>query len=285
MTFEYSPNCEIKPGMEVPEGMSRIALGVEYNGAGFNGFQKQASTDNTVQEFLERGLSKVANESVGLVCAGRTDAGVHASEQVVHFDTLANRPEKAWVQGVNTQLPDDIRVRWACPVGWHFHARFSALSRTYRYVLAQGDVRSTCLHKNVTWARHSLDLERMSEAANHFVGEHDFSSFRSSQCQARNPVRNIEYMTVSKRGAFVVVEVKANAFLHHMVRNIVGVLLDVARGAQTPEWPKALIEARDRTQSSPTARPWGLYFVQAEYPDEFTLPSAPRGPIFLQESG
>lgn len=284
MTFEYSRNCEIKLGVDVPEGMQRVALGVEYNGAVFNGFQKQASTENTIQAYLERALSKIADEPITLVCAGRTDAGVNACEQIVHFDSLSKRPEKAWVQGSNTHLPDDIRIHWAKPMPWDFHARFSALSRTYRYVLVQGDVRSACLHKNVTWTRYTLDLKRMSEAAKYFVGEHDFSSFRSSQCQANSPVRKIEYLKVNRQGVFTVIEVKANAFLHHMVRNIVGVLLDIGRGVQEPSWAQYLIETRDRTQASPTARPWGLYFVRAEYPGVFSIPASPAGPIFLPGS-
>ncbi len=281
MSNLYTRNCEIKPGVLFPEGMQRVALGVEYQGAGFNGFQKQTATDNTVQAHLERALSQVANETVTLVCAGRTDAGVHASEQVVHFDTLAKRPPKAWIEGVNTQLPDEIRVHWAQDVAESFHARFAALARTYRYVLVPTKVRPACLSKQVTCTRYDLDVERMQCAAALLEGEHDFSAFRSSQCQANNPVRTISYIRFSQPGQFVVMEIKANAFLHHMVRNIVGCLLDVGRGARDPAWMRELLAQRDRTLASPTARPWGLYFVRADYPEAFALPHQEKGPLFL----
>lgn len=281
MTHVYRRNCEISGTIEFPEGMQRIALGVEYNGAVYNGFQKQTTTQNTVQAKLELALSKIADESVTLICAGRTDTGVHASEQVVHFDTYAQRPEKAWVLGVNNRLPAEVRVHWSKPVSSAFHARFRALSRTYRYIIYSSKVRPACLHQNITWTRHSLDIEKMQAAAAYFVGEHDFSAFRSSRCQANNPVRTIERLSFRKSGAFIVMEVKANAFLHHMVRNIVGSIMFVGRGEASPEWVAELIALKDRNQAAPTAKPWGLYFVRAEYDSDFALPHVNLGPLFL----
>lgn len=277
----YKRNCEIKAGIEFPSGMQRVALGVEYNGASFNGFQKQASTANTVQALLEAALSKIANEEITLVCAGRTDAGVHASEQVVHFDTLAQRPTKAWVQGVNTGLPADIRVHWAQPMSPDFHSRFSAEARTYRYVIYTGDIKPACLSQYVTWTAYTLDMEKMQQGADILVGEHDFDAFRSSQCQAHSPVRCIHSIQFSRQRNFLVMEIKANAFLHHMVRNISGVLMDVGRGAKPVSWVESILLGRDRSKASATAHPWGLYFVRAHYPEKFNLPVSPYGPLFL----
>ena len=266
----------------MPDGMQRVALGVEYNGASFSGFQKQAETPNTVQAYLERALSAVADEAITGVCAGRTDAGVHASEQVLHFDTLAQRPTKAWVQGVNTQLPDDIRVHWAQQVPGKFHARFSACARTYRYVLYCAPIRPALMHKSLTWTSYCLNVDIMQAAVQCLVGEHDFSSFRAAQCQAQSPVRRVEYVRFFTRGPFMVMEIKANAFLHHMVRNIVGVAVDIGRGAKPVTWMPELLGLRDRTVASPTARPWGLYLVKVDYEEgAFELPARPLGPLFL----
>ncbi len=278
----YTRNCEIKPGMDFPAEMHRVVVGVEYNGAVFNGFQKQASTSNTVQAYLESALSKIANEPITGVCAGRTDAGVHAWEQVFHFDTLAQRPDKAWVQGVNCKLPDTIRVRWAKTVESSFHARFSASARTYRYVIYRGDVKPACFSSFVTWISYTLDIERMHEAAQSLVGEHDFSAFRSSQCQANSPVRRVEYVEVKSSGRFIVMEIKANAFLHHMVRNIAGVMLEVGRKAKPVQWSQDILAGRDRTKSAATAHPWGLYFVRAHYDNCYGLPQGHYGPLFLE---
>lgn len=283
--FEYSRNCEVKPGMVFPEGMQRIALGVEYNGAAYNGFQKQASTPNTVQAYLEAALSKVANEPVTLVCAGRTDAGVHASEQVVHFDTLAKRVSKAWVQGVNTQLPPEIRVHWSAEVDSSFHARFSAIARTYRYVIYVDDVKPACLAQFITWTTHQLSAESMQAASACLLGEQNFNAFRSSQCQANNPNRCIETLQFTRQGPFLVMEIKANAFLHHMVRNIVGSLMEVGRGAKPVEWVAEVLAGQDRKKAAATAPPWGLYFVRAHYPGEFELPQKALGPLFLMAPG
>lgn len=261
--------------------MRRIALGLEYDGANLNGFQRQASTKHTVQEHLEHALSVIAQENITLVCAGRTDAGVHATEQVVHFDTLAERPDKAWVQGVNTHLPDNIRVHWAQPCSETFHARFSAQSRTYRYILRSANTRSATLGKLVTHIPYALNKELMKQASEMLIGEHDFSAFRSSQCQANNPVRQMEYINWFEQGELTVMEIKANAFLHHMVRNIVGTLLEVGRGAKNTEWVAEVLASKDRRSAGATAPPWGLYLVGVDYPSSFNLPLTKKGPIFL----
>lgn len=279
----YTPNCEIKPGMSLPNGVQRYALVVEYNGAGYQGFQKQGATANTVQAKLETALSSVAAQPVTVVCAGRTDAGVHATRQVVHFDTAAQRPLRAWREGVNTRLPDSIRVHQCWEVGAEFHARFSALGRIYRYITLCNPVRSALLANLVTCYRQPLDPVLMQQGADCLLGEHDFSSFRASQCQAHSPVRRIEYVQISRQGPLLITEIKANAFLHHMVRNIMGALFEVGRDARPPGWISELRQLRDRTRSAPTAPPYGLYFVGVEYPDAFAFPSMPYGPCFIEQ--
>ncbi|WP_019601544.1 tRNA pseudouridine(38-40) synthase TruA [Teredinibacter turnerae] len=281
----YKPNGEVLPGMLVPEGMQRVALGVEYLGASFRGFQKQASTPDTVQARLERAISAVAAEEVTLVCAGRTDAGVSASGQVIHFDTLSSRPLKAWLQGVNTHLPDAVRVTWAMPVSFDFHARFSALSRTYHYWIQTEPVRSALFSQQLTWTGHSLDVERMQLAAENLLGEHDFSSFRAAQCQAHSPVREIQAVSFERYGNLILFRVRANAFLHHMVRNLIGSLMLVGRGLQSPNWIEQLLAARDRTLAAPTAAPWGLSLVAVEYPTAFKIPAAMDRAMFSQFCG
>jgi len=257
-------------------------LGLEYDGSSFSGFQKQATAERTIQAYLEKALGRVADEAVSVVCAGRTDAGVHASEQVVHFDTEAHRPDKAWVKGVNTYLPDEICIKWTKQVPPSFHARFSAVERSYCYVLYSSPTRPAAMHRHVTWTSYCLDVELMHRGAQFLVGEHDFTSLRASQCQANNPVRDIRRLQVVERGPFIVLHIQANAFLHHMVRNIVGVLLDVGRGARAPEWVGELLEARDRSAGPATAAPSGLYLSKVEYPVIFDLPQRPEGPLFLQ---
>lgn len=284
--FVYSRNCEVFDGTPVPEGMRRVVLQVEYDGSPYCGFQRQLTAPNTVQAELERALSSVANEPVTVVCAGRTDAGVHATSQIVHFDTLASRPSKAWLQGVNTHLPFSIRVISAKEVGFDFHARFSALSRTYRYVIHVSQVRSAHLVNGVTWVKlpqklNGLDVPAMQEAASLLLGEHDFTSFRTVHCQAASPVRTMEVADVVQVGEFIVVQVTANAFLHHMVRNIVGVLLRVGRGELKPSRVTELIALRDRSQAAETAPAAGLYFVNVQYPERFAMPTHCKGPIFL----
>jgi len=277
----YTRNCEIKPNSEMPEGMHRIALCVEYSGAEFNGFQRQTATDNTVQEALERAFTWIAQEPITLVCAGRTDAGVHATGQIVHFDTVVDRPTKAWVRGVNTKLPDSVRVHWAKEVMPEFHARYSAHERMYRYVMHESPVCSATLGKQVTHCSHALDKDAMMQAASYLVGEHDFSSFRSSRCQASNAVRNIAAITWQQQGDLLIMEIRANAFLQHMVRNIVGSLLDVGKGKVPPSWIADVLDRRDRRLAGATAEPWGLYLVKVTYPDVFQLPAGQLGPVFL----
>ncbi|NIB41332.1 tRNA pseudouridine(38-40) synthase TruA [Pseudomaricurvus alkylphenolicus] len=280
----YSRNVEILEEGVFPEQMHRIALGVEYNGAAFHGFQKQPSGVDTVQQRLETALSKVADESLTLVCAGRTDTGVHGTNQIVHFDTLSCRPSKAWTMGVNALIPDTVSVKWAKEVSPRFHARFSARNRTYRYVIYNGPSRPALGFEQLTWVRHSLDLEAMRQGAAVLIGRHDFSSFRASQCQARSPVREIHYLHIARRGELVVVEIQANAFLHHMVRNIMGVLLAVGKGEQPSEWVSEVLEHRDRRKGGVTAKPNGLHLVAVDYPVSFQLPSASPGPVFFAES-
>lgn len=263
--------------MSLPPGVRRYALVVEYCGAEYQGFQRQASARRTVQGELERALSRIAAQPITLVCAGRTDAGVHATHQVVHFDCSAVRDQRAWLEGTNTQLPDSIRVRHAQAVPGEFHARFSARARTYRYVTHIDRVRSAFLAANVTWSRHELDVDIMQRAAQVLVGEHDFTSFRASQCQAHSPVRTLEQVAFSRHGAYVVMRIKANAFLHHMVRNIMGSLYEVGRGSQPEDWIGQLLQCRNRNLAAATAPAQGLYFVGVDYPSEFGVPSLQEG--------
>lgn len=279
----YRRNAEIFADTPWPPEMHRVALAVEYQGSHYHGFQTQPTGVATVQQHLERALSAVANEPVTLVCAGRTDAGVHATGQIVHFDTLAIRPEKAWVLGTRSHLPFDIAVRWARPVEPAFHARFSAHSRTYRYLISDRKTYSALTHRHITWSRKRLDEQAMWEAGQLLVGEHDFTSFRASQCQAKSPVRRIEYLHIARRGDLIVLEVKANAFLHHMVRNIVGVLMAIGAGEAPVSWVAEILEARDRSAGGVTARPFGLYLVNVGYPETFGLPEILPGPLFVPE--
>jgi tRNA pseudouridine38-40 synthase len=279
--YIYKPNGEVPPGEQLPEGVQRIALGVEYCGARLHGFQKQKTSPHTVQAILEQALSSIAAEPIALVCAGRTDSGVHATNQVVHFDTCALRPERAWVQGANTRLPDEVRVHWAQPMPAQFHARFSARARTYRYLIHSAPTRSAQAAAEVTWTRHPLDLPAMRAGAGHLLGLHDFSSFRASQCQSKTPVREITRLDIARAGQLIVLEISATAFLHHMVRNITGVLMSVGRGERKPDWVRQVLEARDRTAGGVTAPPFGLYLVDVQYPAEFNLPRVEPGPLLV----
>jgi len=251
---------------------TRIALGIEYNGSQFNGYQLQTSGTRTVQGELEKALSKVAAEPIRLSCAGRTDTGVHATGQVVHFDTHAKRELKAWMLGGNTNLPRDIAVHWVRQVSDDVSARFSAVSRSYRYLLYNRKVRPAVFQHNVAWSFESLDAEKMHEAAQLLLGERDFSAFRSSQCQAKHANREMQAITVQRMSDYIVMDVKANAFLHHMVRNIMGTLMVVGRGEQPVSWVADVLEGCDRKVAGMTASAAGLYLVDVEYPEHHGLP-------------
>lgn len=262
-------------------GVSRIALGIEYKGARYRGWQRQEAGVPSVQEVLEKALSQVAAEPVSVICAGRTDAGVHASGQVVHFDTRVERPLKAWIMGGNANLPADVSVTWAKVMPADFHARFKAFARRYRYVIYNDPIRPAHLAEEVTWNHRPLDVVRMREAAAHLVGTHDFTSFRAVQCQAKSPVKTVHHLEVIEHGRFIVIDVRANAFLHHMVRNFAGVLMTIGAGEREPGWVGEVLAARDRRSGGVTAHPYGLYLVQVQYPQEFELPQRYLGPHFL----
>ena len=253
--------------------MPRIALGLEYDGRGYSGWQAQTGLA-TVQGVTEAALAAVADEPVSLIAAGRTDAGVHAVGQVAHFDTHAERTMRGWMLGANTNLPPDVSVHWAREVPERFHARFSAASRTYRYLILNRGTRSALARGRATPIHHPLDERRMAQAAAYLLGEHDFSAFRAAECQSRTPVRRLDELAVERRGEWIVVRATANAFLHHMVRNIAGLLIAVGRGRADPEWAREVLAARDRTLSAPTAPADGLYLWRVRYPDDFALPDA-----------
>lgn len=248
-----------------------MVLGLEYDGSRFAGWQSQAH-GNTVQDAVERALERIAGTAVRVACAGRTDAGVHAAAQIVHFDAPVDRPLNAWVRGVNSHLPDSVAVRWAREVPGEFHARFSAVSRSYRYVLYNQAVRPALLHGLVGWFHLPLDLDAMRAGAARLLGEHDFSAFRAAECQARSPVKTLQQADIARHGDCLVFEFRANAFLHHMVRNMVGALVYVGKGRHAPEWIAALLEARDRTLAAPTFSPAGLYLHGIEYESRWQLP-------------
>lgn len=260
--------------------MTRVALGIEYDGAAYYGWQRQREV-NSVQQELEKALSTVANETIEIQCAGRTDAGVHATNQVIHFNSANTRSLKAWTFGINANLPRTIAVKWAKEVPDDFHARFSATSRRYRYIIYNRQLRGGILYHGVTHYYHPLDAEKMHEAAQCLLGEQDFSAFRAALCQSKTPFRNVHHVRVVRSGDFVIVDIQANAFLHHMVRNIVGSLCEIGSGAQSTEWMAQLLAGKDRTKAAATAKANGLYLVAVAYPDEFALPKPELGPLFL----
>ncbi len=261
----------------------RIALGIEYDGAGYFGWQRQREV-RSIQQDLEASLSIVANCSIELQCAGRTDAGVHATGQVVHFDAPVERKMAAWTLGVNANLPKQIAVRWAQPVSDDFHARFSATARRYRYVIYNSRFRPAILNQGLSFYHQPLDVELMEQAGQALLGEQDFTSFRAVQCQSRSPFRRVEHLRVSRYNDYVVVDIKANAFVHHMVRNIVGSLLKVGQQERPVEWIAELLALKDRAKAAATAKASGLYLVKVDYPKEFGLPKLPIGPLFLPAS-
>lgn len=259
---------------------NRYALGVEYLGTAYHGWQRQVDL-KSVQAELETALSRVADVDVTVVCAGRTDTGVHALGQVVHFDCAAKRSERAWLLGTNQYLPRDISVSWCQQVDADFHARFSATARTYRYTIYNYPVRSAIQMNRALWYCHPLDIDLMKQGSDYLVGQHDFSSFRASQCQAHSPVRNIESIEIIRQGDDIMLEFKANAFLHNMIRNIVGVLLKVGDGQASPTWVQEVLAAKSRDCAAKTASPMGLYFYQVDYPSHFAIPKRESSKFFL----
>lgn len=257
----------------------RIALGVEYNGSGFYGWQAQRGLA-TIQATLEEALGKVANEPVQLVCAGRTDANVHATGQVVHFDTGAKRHVDAWIWGTNAHLPPSIVVRWARQVDYRFHARFKATARRYRYIIFNHPIRPAILSSKASWHYYPLNIDSMREAGKYLIGEQDFSSFRSSQCNSNSPMRCVTEFTIARQGDFVLFEIEANAFLHHMVRNIAGTLMKIGSGAKEPAWMQEVLLAKSRRMAARTAPPDGLYLTRVSYPEPYIFP-IPNGPFLI----
>ena len=249
----------------------RIALGIEYDGSRFLGWQTQPG-GGTVQDALEQALAGIAGEPVSVTCAGRTDRSVHARGQVVHFDTQAQRPVSAWVRGVNAMLPDSVAVLWSQEIAPDFHARFSARAREYRYVLLNRAVRPALAACYAGWFHSPLDTGLMQAAAAMLVGEHDFSAFRSAECQAKSPVRTLHALQIEREGERIDFVLRANAFLHHMVRNIVGMLVYIGKGKQPPRWARDVLESRDRSRAAPTFSAAGLYLERVEYEAHWELP-------------
>lgn len=251
--------------------MARIALGLEYDGSHFCGWQTQTDAC-AVQDVLEAALNQIAGDILSVVCAGRTDAGVHALAQVVHFDTQLQRPQSAWVRGVNALLPATVSVRWAREVAPTFHARFSAQARCYRYLLLNRPTRPGLAAARVGWFHAPLDLESMQQSANLLLGEHDFSAFRAAECQAKTPVRTLTDLSIQRRNDLVIFDLRANAFLQHMVRNIVGALIYVGKGKHPAQWVAELLNSRDRKFAAPTFAPDGLYLNAVEYAAQWGIP-------------
>lgn len=257
----------------------RIALGIEYDGTAYNGWQRQRTGDG-IQARVEDALEQVADHSIDVSCAGRTDTGVHASGQVVHFDTTSERTASGWLLGANSNLPDDINVTWASPVDDGFHARFSAIARTYRYLLLNCPVRSSLYRHRAWWIHEPLDASHMHEAAQVLIGKHDFSAFRAAACRASTPVREMHSIAVNRCDDWIEFELTANAFLQHMVRNITGVLVAVGRGDQSLDWVLTLLKSCDRSQGGVAAPPHGLTLIKVDYPEEYDLPQERSLQIF-----
>lgn len=282
LAWVYTPNAKIPEGQSLPPGVKRYAAVVTYDGSAFCGFQKQKHSPSVQQE-LERALSAVANAELVVSCAGRTDTSVHASYQVIHFDTSAERTGRNWVKGANSQLPDSVSVLWAGQVSEQFHARFSATSRTYKYIMHCSPARPAILAQGVTWVPYTLNAAAMQEACQYLLGEQDFSAFRGAGCQSLSPNRNITRASITAVGELLVFEVSANAFVLHMVRNIIGSLMEVGFGRRDPSWIAELLRGKDRRKSAATASPKGLYLADVCYPEYFGLPLSSGGPIFLSK--
>ena len=261
--------------------MQRFAIGIEFSGANYRGWQTQQPGVITIQETIEAVLSKIANEPIMLHGAGRTDAGVHATNMVAHFDTNAVRKIDGWLLGSNSQLPKDVSIQWIKAMGQEFHARFKAQARRYRYVIYNYPSRPALLHKQVTHIYYPLDVEKMIEAAKKFEGTHNFESFRAAACQSNQPVRHVHHCRLIRHGAYLVLDIKADGFLHHMVRNIMGCLLEVGQGMYNIDHIDSIFAAEDRKAAGVTAPPDGLYFIHADYPAQFELPLVALGPHWL----
>ena len=279
-TWIYRRNCRVPVGEPLPNGVRRFAAVVEYDGSGHPGWQRQAHCAG-IQEQVETALSQVANEAIVVVCAGRTDAGVHATAQVIHFDSRAARSPRNWLLGANANLPASIRLHWVDEMPASFHARFSALARTYRYVVHNAAADPALLRSYSCRERRPLDLDAMGAAGRALIGEHDFSAFRGSGCQSPTPLRHLSDLRIWRQGALLVIEVTANAFLLHMVRNLAGALLAVGRGERPPEWLAELLASRQRALGAATAASEGLYLVGVHYPPVFDIPALVGGPCFL----
>jgi tRNA pseudouridine38-40 synthase len=263
----------------------RIALMVEYDGSQYYGWQAQTGL-RTVQQVLEDALSNVAAHEISVVCAGRTDTGVHATSQIVHFDTETERATRAWIHGANSFLPKDVCVRWAREMPDDFHARYSAMARRYCYVIYNTAVRPALLRSNVTWQYRQLDHRVMQEAGQFLLGEQDFTSFRSIECQSKTPMRNIQHLQVNRMGDMIIIDIRANAFLHHMVRNIAGVLMVAGSGRRPLSWVQEVLLAKDRKLGAETAPPYGLYLTGVSYPEEFDVTQNMHAlPFFLNVAG
>ena len=256
----------------------RIVLGIEYDGSAYAGWQWQHGK-RTLQSELQTALSRVANQAITVICAGRTDAGVHALEQVVHFDTDVPRDLKAWMMGGNSFLPDDIRITWALPAVADFHARYSAIARFYRYRIFNRPMKSALLRTQTTWCYAPLDADNMHLAAQYLLGEHDFTSFRAQGCQSKSPKRLMHFIDVYRQDNQVIIDICANAFLHHMVRNIAGVLMEIGAGRQAVDWTAHLLKVKDRSQAAATAAPYGLYLGAVFYPEQYAIVNHP---IFIK---
>ncbi|QHG92724.1 tRNA pseudouridine(38-40) synthase TruA [Coxiella endosymbiont of Amblyomma sculptum] len=258
--------------------MRRVVLGVSYDGSAYRGWQIQKGL-KTIQGELETALHTVASHPVSTVCAGRTDSGVHANGQVVHFDTVSYRSGRSWIFGINSNLSSDISVLWAQEVDRCFHARFSAKSRRYCYLIYNRAIRPGILHKAIGWCRWPLDENRMRVAAQYFIGEHDFRSFQGKGCQSKTSTRTIFRIKISRTQHMVVIEVRGNAFLLHMVRNIVGILIDIGSGRKEPKWAEIVLKVKDFYRRTVTVSPNGLYLADVTYPQEFNLPQTQSGPF------
>jgi len=252
--------------------MTRMVLGVEYDGSGFFGWQWQEGGLRTVQDEVQKAASRVANHPVTVICTGRTDTGVHALEQVVHFETAAARSERAWLLGINANLPADVRVIWVQEAVENFHARYSAVARFYRYTILNRPTKSALQRDRVTWCHAPLDAERMHQAAQSLVGTHDFTSFRALKCQSVSPMRLMYFIDVYRQGEQVIMDISANAFLHHMVRNIAGVLMAIGAGDKPMEWTQELLVSKNRQVGGVTAPPYGLYLGGVYYPEKYNMP-------------